>query len=486
MDDRSSNSVGNLTAEQRSEAMSKFTLLQPHLEGDTSLAQIASDGKIPIRTVQRWLARYRVFGLAGLARARRGDTGRRKIPAELVELVEGMALRKPRPSVATIFRRVTVVSKRKNWHPPSYASVYAIVSSLDPAMMTLAHEGQAAYRNRFELAYRTRAEKPNSIWQADHTQLDILVLEATGTTQRPWLTIVLDDHSRAVAGYTLFLGAPSALQTSLALRQAIWRKQDPSWPLCGIPDRLYVDHGSDFTSIHLGQVAAELHFELVYSAVGRPQGRGKIERFFGTLNTEVLAELPGHLRGGKPATPPKLSLQELDAAIRKFIIESYNCRPHSETNVSPNQAWLKNGWLPRMPESLEELDMLLVLVATPRKVHRDGIYFQGLRFIAPTLAAYVGEPVTIRYDPRDLGEIRVFHSNRFVCRAIDVEHAGQDVSLKDIQAARIKYRRALRSQINEKIKRVAEFLPSPAEEVSPPQVPAVKSGRKLRLYLEGS
>jgi len=27
----------------------------------------------------------------------------------------------------------------------------------------------------------------------------------------------------------------------------------------------------------------------------------------------------------------------------------------------------------------------------------------------PTLAAYVGASVTIRYDPRDLAEIRVFH-----------------------------------------------------------------------------
>jgi len=68
---------------------------------------------------------------------------------------------------------------------------------------------------------------------------------------RPWLTVVVDDHSRAVAGFTTFVGAPSALQTSLALRQAIWRKTDPAWQVCGIPDVLYVDHGSDFTSTHL-------------------------------------------------------------------------------------------------------------------------------------------------------------------------------------------------------------------------------------------
>jgi Mu transposase, C-terminal len=71
------------------------------------------------------------------------------------------------------------------------------------------------------------------------------------------------------------------------------------------------------------------------------------------------------------------------------------------------------------PDSLEALDLLLIMVATPRTVHRDGIRFQGLRYHSPILAPYVGKPVTIRYDPRNLSEIRVFHHDRFLCRAIN-------------------------------------------------------------------
>src|SRR5260370_623895 len=82
----------------------------------------------------------------------------------------------------------------------------------------------------------------NAIWQADHTMLDLLILDAAGKPVRPWLTTVVDDHSRAVAGAMAFIGAPSILNTSLALRQAIWRKADPSWPVCGIPDVLYVEY----------------------------------------------------------------------------------------------------------------------------------------------------------------------------------------------------------------------------------------------------
>ena len=53
----------------------------------------------------------------------------------------------------------------------------------------------------------------------------------------------------------------------------------------------------------------------------------------------------------------------------------------------------------------------------------------------PTLAGYVKEDVVIRYDPADLAEIRVFHQDRFVCRAICQELAGSTVSLKEIEKA---------------------------------------------------
>ncbi|CAN5800543.1 Mu transposase C-terminal domain-containing protein [soil metagenome] len=488
-DDPAEASRAQRTGTERDEAMARWEVLRPHLNDGVSLSQTAREVGVPLRSAQRWLARYRADGWAGLTRVARSDRGRRKLPAEWVEVIEGLALCKPPPSVASIHRRITTLAVAQKSAPPSYSSVYAIVRSLNPALVVLAQEGEAAFRDRFELIHRHRAERPNALWQADHTELDLLILDANGATVRPWLTTVIDDHSRAVAGYTVFLGAPSALQTALALRQAIWRKADPEWPVCGIPDILYVDHGSDFTSHHLEQAAAALHFELVYSAVGRPQGRGKVERLFGTLGTELLPELPGHLVGGKPATPPRLSLSELDAAIGAFLIGTYHAREHREIGVPPRLAWLGEGWLPRMPESLEELDCLLVLAAKSRVVRRDGIHFQGLRYLDPTLAAYVGETVTLRYDPRDLAEIRVFHRDRFLCRAISPEHAGSTITLKDIQAARAAHRRALREEIRERIARVADFLPNPVPPaVPPPPRPPLptRSAPRLWTYFEDS
>jgi putative transposase len=94
---------------------------------------------------------------------------------------------------------------------PAYSTVYSIVTALGPQLLTLAHDGPVALRDRYELVYRRQSERPNQIWQADHTELDLLVLDETGAPARPWLTVVLDDCSRAVAGYTVFLGGPSAL-----------------------------------------------------------------------------------------------------------------------------------------------------------------------------------------------------------------------------------------------------------------------------------
>ena len=95
-----------------------------------------------------------------------------------------MALRKPRPSLASIARRAAQAAAEQGWTPVSYSTVRAIVTDLDPAMLTLAHDGAAVFRDTYELVYRRRAEHPNAMWQVDNTQLDIQVLD-TDKAKRP-------------------------------------------------------------------------------------------------------------------------------------------------------------------------------------------------------------------------------------------------------------------------------------------------------------
>ncbi|GAA3219749.1 hypothetical protein GCM10020216_030210 [Nonomuraea helvata] len=176
-----------------------------------------------------------------LARASRSDKGLRRFPDELVAFIEGLALCKPKPSVATIHRQAESIARARGWPVPGYWTVHSIITELDPALVTLGLEGTRRYREAYELVYRREATKPNEIWQADHTELDIWVLDERGKPARPWLTAVEDDHSRAIAGYAVNLEAPSALTTALAFRHAIWRKAEPGWHVCGIPIGARVD-----------------------------------------------------------------------------------------------------------------------------------------------------------------------------------------------------------------------------------------------------
>lgn len=93
------------------------------------------------------------------------------------------------------------------------------------------------------------------------------------------------------------------------------------------------------------------------------------------------------------------------------------------------------------------------------RARRDGIRFASTRYISPVLAAYVGEDVTVRYDPRDLGEIRVFHDNAFLCRAIAPELSSETFTFADLQTARTKQRRTLKQQLRD-LTSLADSLPT--------------------------
>ncbi len=325
--------------------------------------------------------------------------------------------------------------------------------------MTLAHQGTTAYSQTFELIHRREADRPNAIWQADHTLLDILLVRPDGPPAKPWLTTVIDDHSRAVAGYFLSFEAPSALHTSLALREAMWRKDDSRWRVCGIPDVLYTDNGRDFRSRHLEQVSADLNIRLVFSIPGKPRGRGRIERFFCTVNEMFLCELEGYAPVGRGMRgTPTLTMAAFEAKFRTFLLDIYHRRDHADTKMPPVERWEANGFLPRMPDSLEQLDLLLIQVAQARHVRPDGIHFQRLRYLSTTLASYVGETVTLRIDPRDLAEIRVFHNNTFLCRAVCAELAGETMPLRDILRARNRRRRELRGMLRDRATAVNTLL----------------------------
>lgn len=468
-------SLSELSEEEREEAFARYAIIGAYLEGDCSQVELSRRSGVPVKTLQRWVRRYRAHGLRGLARRTRSDRGKRRgMPEEQRLFIEGLALESPQRSKATIHRLVCEVSRKQGWPVPSYRLVCQILSSMPPGLLTLAQEGSVAHRERYDLLARWEASCPNEVWQADHYKLPIWLVNEQGQAARPWLTAILDDYSRAIVGYRLTWSAPTALHTALTLRQAIVRKEDPRWSMHGLPTKFYTDHGRDFSSTHLEQSAADLQVQVLFSPPGVPRGRGKIERFFRTVEQLLLQQLPGYSpkergpeeeeRHEERARLARLSLSAFEDRFRTWLLEQYHQRVHRETHETPQARWEEGNFVPRMPESLAQLDLLLLTVSKERRVQQDGISFEGHRYVHTTLAAYVGESVRIRYDPADMAEIRVYFQRRFLCRAMCPELCETVISRAEIVAARRQRRARERGEVRERKAVVRRFrIKDPAE-----------------------
>jgi putative transposase len=286
-------------------------------------------------------------------------------------------------------------------------------------------------------------------------------------------------------GYYLDLDPPSAQRTASALRQAIWHKDNQKWLVCGIPDYFYTDGGSDYRSNRIKQIAAELDITRRKRRSGKPQGGGKIERFFLTVNQMLMSELPGYTPEEEPPATPGLTIQQLQVIFDKWVIEEYMHKVHTETGETPFNRWSNHHLHPRLAPSLEALNVLLMTVPDGRIVQQDGIRIFKLVYEATEFCGLVGKEVTVRYDPRDISEVLVYLDNAFVCRAKCSELADQKPSLKERMKARIAYKRDLRQEIKSSVNFANSFSEAQRkipEQPAPNVLSVSNNTSKIRRY----
>ena len=162
-------------------AMSRFRLIQPHLEKNRPLQLVAADGKLPFRTAQRWVSQYRKFGLIALVRKSRDDRGARRVVSPKIKAaIEALALESPPLPVRSICRQVRQFAEATGEPLPRYGTVYDLVREVPVGLLTLAHRGGKAYSEEFDLVHRREAPRSNAIWQADHAQLSIKLVKEDG------------------------------------------------------------------------------------------------------------------------------------------------------------------------------------------------------------------------------------------------------------------------------------------------------------------
>ena len=322
-------------------------------------------------TLDDWIRAYRAGGFAALVPKQRASVPR--TPRALLEQAEVLRRENPARTCAQIARIITAANDGRG---PSPSTIERHLRRLGLTRAELRGDRRAF--GRFE------AERPNELWVADCLHGPMIA------GKRAILFAALDDHSRLVVG-ARFAHAESTVRLEGVLRSAFQAR--------GLPGRLYVDNGAPYASRQLARVCAVLGIRLMHSTPGRPQGRGKIERFFRTLRDEALVELDGP---GRPA-----GLPELERLLQAWIERVYHQRVHSETGMTPLARYRE--FTPRYPTA----DVLreAFLWSETRLVSKTAtVSLLGNRYEVDQ--ALCGRRVELRFDPYDQELIEVYYASR--------------------------------------------------------------------------
>jgi putative transposase len=133
------------------------------------------------------------------------------------------------------------------------------------------------------------------------------------------------------------------------------------------------------------------------------RSKGKIERVFGTVRGQFLAEIAP--AGGAGTTVD--NIDALNTTFDTWVKTVYHRRVHSETGQSP-LARFEAGWPdgadPRVPDA-ELLRQAFLWVATRQVTKTATVSLLGNTYAVD--AALVGRKVELAYDPCDLTHIEV-------------------------------------------------------------------------------
>lgn len=377
------------------------------------------EGEVSYQTIRNWRQILEIKGPQGLDRKHHKNRGQTTMDPRLVRIAKGILLNPKHFSIAESHRRlgkyVRHFLNRPEDEIPTLKQVYYLWEHIPEEEKVLALEGMQAYRRKFDEAIRFEAPYSNAIWQADHHQLDIIVVDSdTGEELgRPWLTKIQDDRSRAVLGYYLSMDHPGSMAIASALYHAFLQKPQEWWVMYGLPEMIYIDNGKDWISRHIELVALSFGIKLERHEPYHPQSKGKIERLFRTLEEMCIHPLDGsvgsNIRTRPKTVTPKLTMEQVRAHIERFI-RDYHERIHGSTKQKPRERWEKGLQNHQIVKDLTKIDHLLK--SKPYKVQPSGIHFKNRYYRNPdgALGKYIGRYVTVFFDSRDISRIRVWGS----------------------------------------------------------------------------
>ncbi len=308
------------------------------------------------RTIETWLMRYNKHGVTALTPNGRSDKGktRKMTPEKVKEVVDSLLPRfhGKRINKQAIYRVAIEdgLFSRDRIAPNTFSRMVNNYEMLKP-------DDQINGKRRLAFA------KPhaNDMWQAD-TMYGPYVQHGTDRVQSKLIAFI-DDASRLCV-HGAFYPAENVNSLIDALSTAFYKR--------GIPESLYVDNGSIYTSKEIIQISARVGCILLHAPVRDGAAKGKVERYFRSVRDRFLIK--------------KLDLSSIETLNRQFtawVEEEYNARVHSVLKMTPLDRFaLDRRRVRYLPPN--EVNEELFFVEEGRVVRADNTFsFMNIRYEAP-------------------------------------------------------------------------------------------------------
>ncbi len=412
-------------------------------------ARQLDDKNIPsVSTVLRWYRRYRNGNSMVALVDRAEDRGRRvsfdyAIQEIVFKAVDQVYLNQQKYPAKMVFK--TIKGEIANLNKtrvdeaqikcPSRAKVYRYLNSLNIYETQVKRLGrEAADKNFGKVLAVHKTDRIMERWEIDHTPLNIIVVDRVGnetvTIGKPWLSVVIDKHSRMVMGFYISFAPPSTEAMMSCLKMAILPKEEflsrfssirHDWPVFGLPEMLVCDNGMEFHSHALKQACLEMVVQLLFCPSKSPQYKGTVERFLRTIAEGIIHLLPGTVfsnpkqRGNYHSEKlASIEFPLLLEIVTKWIVDVYSHTVHSALGKTPYQAWqesLQNRTPIELPSDPQQLEIILGIPAA-RVLSRHGIEVNRMRYNSDELHRLFqfkgGIEVNLKYYEHEIGYIHVF------------------------------------------------------------------------------
>ena len=360
--------------------------LQAALDTVASSAVLERDGQsrpVPRRTLEDWWYAYQRGGFAALHPKARSDRG---VPRVLTPDQERHILEqvKAHPAIP-----VKVLYRQWKEADPKLPALSAVYRALQRQALD---QRSRRYLVRQALSGPTKAfEAPwvNELWMTDFSPGPFLPVPGQKGRLATQLCAIIDDHSRVVPHAAYYLAADTR-SFHQSLKQALRRR--------GLPRKLYTDQGGPFTNDHTRVICANLGIRLLHAKPYHAWSKGKIERWFLTVQSDFEAGL--RLPGQAPA-----SLEELNARLADWLQTVYHVRRHEGIGMSPNERFAQGSRQVRPLDPHLDLDRLFYAQLF-RVVRKDGTVRLDNQLYEVDLALR-GMEVRLRFDPWTFARVEV-------------------------------------------------------------------------------